>query len=107
MFGDFNPGTSHGRDSFAKKKQGLADDKKFKTTTKDVGTIHKYLVGKQPSLGKVATRIQVRCNDTGSPTNFENLIQQHKSVPFQRPQCLAHAKFTSVLHEDQCIPTGP
>ena len=39
MYGDFNPGTSHGRDIFSKKTKGLADDKKFEVSTKDASTI--------------------------------------------------------------------
>ena len=45
-YGDFNPGTSHGRDIFSKKTKGLADDKKFDVTTKDAGAICKFPIGK-------------------------------------------------------------
>ena len=107
MYGDFNPGTSHGRDIFSKKTKGLADDKKFNVTTKDAGAICKFLIGKQSSLGKVVTRIPVKFDDAGRPSEFSNLIQQHQSVPFERLQRLAHARFEIGLRENQDLPTGP
>jgi hypothetical protein len=81
MYGNFNPGTSHGREIFFKKRKGLADDKEFKVLTKDSGAICKYLIEKQPSLRKVVTRIPVAYDDTGRPIEFSNWIQQYQSVP--------------------------
>ena len=46
MYGNFNPGTSHERDIFTKKKKGLVDDKKFEVSTKNAGSIFTYLIGK-------------------------------------------------------------
>ena len=107
MYGDFNPGTSHGRDIFSKKTKGLADDKKFEVTTRDAGAIRKFLVGKQSSLGKVVTRVPVEYNEAGVAIRFANLIQQHQSVPFVQLQRLAHERYGTALHKDQEIPSGP
>ena len=107
MYGDFNPGTSHGRDIFSKKTKGLTDDKKFEVSTKDAGAIRKYLIGKQSSLRKVATRIPVAFDNAGSPIRFSNLIHQYQSVPFERLKRLAHARFATELTENQVIPGGP
>ena len=107
MYGDFNPGNSHGRDIFSKKTKGLADDKKFEVSTKDAGAIRKYLIGKQSSLGKVVTRIPVAFDHAGSPIRFSNLIHQHQSVSFERLQRLAHARFATELTENQPVPVGP
>ena len=83
IYGDFNPGTSHGRDMFSKKTKELVDDKKIDVTTKDAGKIRKFLIGKQSSLRKMVTSIPVKFDDTGSPIEFSNLIQQHQSVPVE------------------------
>ena len=107
MYGDFNPGTSHGRDIFSKKTKGLADDKKFEVTTKDAGSICKFLVGKQSSLGKVITRVPVEYTEAGVAIRFANLIQQHQSVPFEQLQRLAHERYGSALRKDQAFPSGP
>ena len=100
MYGDFNPGTSHGRDIFSKKTKGLVDDKKFNVMTKDVGAIRKSLIGKQLSLGKVVTRIPVTFDDTSRPIKFSNVIQQHQLVKFERLQRLGHTRFAIKLRKD-------
>ena len=105
LVGTFNPGTSHGRQIFKIKTQGLPEDKKFEASPTESNSLSKYLIGKRSNLG-TAARVPIEYNPAGEPTKYADLITQHQSITFEDMQRASQRRFATGLANGDPIPGG-
>ena len=66
--GNFNPGTKSGQAIFENNTKGLKEYKRLTATNKDAQAIRCFLEDRAPDLGKVVTRIPIKYDAHGDPT---------------------------------------
>ena len=75
--GNFNSGTKAWQAIFEKNTKGPKEENRLTATKKDAQAICCFLGNKAPALGKVVTRIPIKYNARGDPTEWGNLLHKY------------------------------
>ena len=105
-FGTFNPGTKEGALIF-KLKTKNEHHEKIELTKKNAPLFWRLFLAKEPSFGKIISKIPVNFDAVGKAIKHENLIQEYTSIEMKTIQRNAITRFSTRLNQGNSIPDPP
>ena len=104
--GNFNPGTKEGAAIF-KLKTKNEHNKKIELTKSNAQLFWSLLQAKEPSFGRIISKIPIKFNANGDPTKHANMISEYTLIEMKTLQRNAISRFSTRLNQGAIIPDPP